>query len=517
MLRAVAILWALSLMLMPAIAQAATPCEAMLGDIWGEHEPAAKPRTIDGKSIRSPHELAKAVGTGAVVQGGSFAKWDFRAVALTNACFVEADLKASNWDGARASGVGFIKSDLSGASMVGLRAPGVLFRDAILTNTKANKADFSRGVLEGGWFDGNVDGWVISGANLTGFTFNCGITLSDGCPLSGSDAGIVAQETNFTDARLSSFQRYSLDGIDLTNAVLNRTEIAPGQLASLRGRAISRGLVLVGGDMKVAISAAEAQAIADDIALGQSKIAGPSYDCARAATSVEKTICLPDNSDLADADRTLASIYGEVRQSRPEAVADQRQWLKQRDACMAKEFPSDCLRTAYSERRGVLLGALGERNWLQPGEAALFIEDELPVSDAMRASPLYRRLAPLLTQSSMAYAYVERGQDGRYAASGEAIGANAHSCTLGAEGMTLDPLSGWYAVRDPESNRRIRVIQVRGEWLEVYANGHPYGDENEGAADYASCGARAAFSPMRRIALPPEIMNGYAERAAAGY
>lgn len=514
MLRAVAILWAFSLMLMPASAHAATPCEAMLGDIWGEKEPAAKLRTVDGTTIKSPQDLAKAVGTGAVVQGGNFANWDFRSVALTNACFVEADLKASNWDGARASGVGFIKSNLSDASMVGVRAPSVLFRDAILTNVKANKADFSKGVLEGGWFDGSVDGWDISGANLAGFAFNCGITLSDGCPLYGSDARIVAQGTNFTDAKLSSFQRYSLDGIDLMNAVLDRTEIAPGQLASLRGRAITRGLVLVGGDMKLPLSSVDAQAIADDIALAERKIAEPSFDCARATTVVEKTICSPDHRDLADADRLLASVFAQVRKARPEAIAEQRQWLKQRDTCLAKEFPADCLRTAYAERRDMLLGELGERDWLKPGEAAVFVEDELPVSDAMRAMPLYRRLSPLLAQSSMAYVYVERTADGQYKTSGEAIGANAHTCTLGADGMKLDPLSGWYAVRDPESNRRVRVIQVRGDWLEVFASGHPDAEKAEASFDYVSCGARAAFSPMRRIALPADLLKSYADRAA---
>ncbi len=227
-------------------------------------------------------------------------------------------------------------------------------------------------------------------------------------------------------------------------------------------------------------------------------------------------ICLPDNRDLADADRLLARTFAQARKANPGLVADQRQWLKQRDGCMSEKFPSDCLRNAYARRQGQLLGALGESNWLKPGEAALFIDDELPVSEAMRRTALFARLAPLLAQASMGYAYVERRPDGGYDASGESVGANAHTCTLGASGLSLDPLTGWYSVRDSESNRRIRVMQIDGDWLRIFADGHPYGEEAEGSADYASCGARAAFGPMRRIALPAAILKTYADRAANG-
>ena len=513
MLRTLAVLCAALLATAPAYAQSDVPCETMLGDFWGEKEPQANVPTVDGTTIRSPAELAKAVGRGAIIQGGNFAGWDFRRVALTNACFVEADLKASQWDGARVPGVGFIKSNLTDASLLGIKAPGILFRDANLTDVKAGKADFSGGMLEGGWFDGSVDGLNLDGANLTGFAFSCGITLSDGCPLYGSDKGMSALGANLSRAKLSSFHRYGLSDIALDGALLDRTEISPAQLASLKGRMISQPLVLVGGDSRIELTAAEAQALADDAAVADSGDKGPSFDCARAASPAEKMLCLPDNRDLAAADRLLAQTFSQARKTRPHLVAEQRQWLKQRDGCMAQEFPADCLRTAYTERQGQLLGTLGESNWLRPGEAALFIDDELPVSDAMRGSPLFARIAPLLAQASMGFAFVERTPDGRYRTSGESIGANAHTCTLGAAGLSLDSASGWYGLRDGESNRWIRIVQIDRDWLRVFANGHPYGEGAEGSADYASCGARAAFGPMRRTALPPEVLKSYAARA----
>lgn len=496
----------------PALARQPVPCEAMLGDLWGERPAPADVKTIDGTQVTSPAQLAQLVGKGAVVQGGDFSEWDFRRITLGPACFVESNLKGSVWNEASASGIGFIKTDLSESTLSGIRAPGVLFRDANLTNVKADKADFSGGMLEGGWFDGSIDGWNLDGANLSRFVFSCGITLSDGCPLRGNDVPILARGANLTGAALSSFRRYGLDGIDLEGAILDRTEMSPGQLASLHDKMIVHPLVLVGGDSQIELSAAEAQALIDDAAIVASLAAGPSFDCAKAASAAEKTLCHPDASDLARADRQLAALFAELRNARPSIVAEQRQWLKKRDGCMAKQYPSDCLRTVYADRQSILLGLQGERDWLAPGSGALFIDDELPLSDAIRTTALFAKIAPLLAKASMGYVHVARAADGSYVASGESVGANAHMCSLGAAGLRLDPATGWYSVRDPGTKGRVRIFQMRGEWLSAFASGRPSGDEAEASADYVSCGARAAFGPMRRIALPDAVIESYANR-----
>ncbi|PXW75249.1 pentapeptide repeat protein [Blastomonas natatoria] len=513
MLRSLAALCAIWLAVAPASAQASVPCEAMLGDLWGEREGRSDVRQIDGTKLGAPAQLIKAVRQNTVIRGGNFAGWDFRRLSLTNVCFVEADLQRSLWDEARAPGIGFIQSNLAGASLIGIQAPGILLRDANLSDVQATKADFSDGKLEGGWFDGSIDGLVLDNANLSGFDFSCGITLSDGCPLHGSDKPISARGADLTRAKLSTFHRYGLFDIELDGAVLDRTEISPAQLASLKGLLISHPLVLVGGAMRIELTAAEAQALADDVAIADPAVKDPSFDCSTANSAAEKTICLQDSRDLADADRLLARTFAQARKKDSQLVAGQREWLKQRDACMGKEFPTDCLRSAYADRQGQLLGALGERDWLKPGEAALFIDDELPVSDSMRQTALFARLAPLLAQASMGYVHVERSGDGQYIASGESIGANAHSCTLGARGLRLDPMTGWYSVTARGSNRKIRVVQIDGDWLRVFASGHPYGEVAEAEADFASCGARAAFEPMRRIMLPPDVLASYAARA----
>lgn len=513
MTKALAFLAAVWLTIAPAWADSPIPCIGMLGDFWGESPAQSDVRTIDGATVRSPEALARAVGAGAVIQGGNFAEWDFRKVSLTNACFVEADLKGSVWTGTQAPGVGFIKSDLSDAALTGIRAPRVLFRDAVLTNTNAGRADFSGGWFEGGWFDGGVDGWILDDANLSSFTFSCGITLSDGCPLYDGDKQMSLRGANLTGAKLGSFHPYGLTDIDLDGVVLDRTEVSPGQLASFNGRMIRYPLVLVGGDRMVELSVQEAQAIVDDVAVVMSSASGPSFDCARASSPAEKTMCRPDAPDLAQADRDLGAIFAKVRKVRPQVVAEQRQWLKSRDGCMAQEYPNDCLRTAYRDRIGVLIGDLGEQDWLGRGEGALFIEDPLPLSNAMRGSALFTRIAPVLAGASDALVYVTRASDGSYAVSGEAVGANAHTCSLGAADLRLDPMTGWYSMPVPGKRISARVIRVNGDMLEVFESGRPSGDLPEAELDYVSCGMRAAFSSLRRIALSPDELKRFAGQA----
>ena len=167
----------------PAAAQPSAPCIAMVGTMSGDTTSSANVRTLEGSKVlegsefKDARSLADAVGDGAIIQGGNFSGWDFRGVRLGNACFVDADLKRSVWNDADTPGIGFINSDLSHSTLTGIKATGILLRDAKLSNVKADKADFSNGVFEGGWFDSSIDGWNIDGADLAGFSFSCGITL----------------------------------------------------------------------------------------------------------------------------------------------------------------------------------------------------------------------------------------------------------------------------------------------------------------------------------------------------
>jgi uncharacterized protein len=95
-----------------------------------------------------------------------------------------------------------------------------------------------------------------------------------------------------------------------------------------------------------------------------------SFDCAKAATLVERAICQDEQVSVLD--EYLGRYYSAARKSVGRGAsclrADQREWLRSvRDRCA----DSECLRRAYLERLALLDG-------LQPGATA--IQDvELPV------------------------------------------------------------------------------------------------------------------------------------------
>ena len=73
--------------------------------------------------------------------------------------------------------------------------------------------------------------------------------------------------------------------------------------------------------------------------------ASASYDCAKAATAVEKVIC--EDPALSKLDEELAAVYQEIKGKDTSVVAQQRTWLSmKRDACKDRE----CLANEYLTR-----------------------------------------------------------------------------------------------------------------------------------------------------------------------
>ena len=75
---------------------------------------------------------------------------------------------------------------------------------------------------------------------------------------------------------------------------------------------------------------------------------GASFDCAKAASKVEKLIC--NNGELSKLDEDLSKTYQQALErndDKQKATKEQRYWLKEvRNACQ----DMDCLKTAYQER-----------------------------------------------------------------------------------------------------------------------------------------------------------------------
>ncbi|MEH6702746.1 pentapeptide repeat-containing protein [Parasphingorhabdus sp.] len=494
-------------------AQAKTPpaevsCASAYGDIWSEGKIDVPHRVIDGASINNVPDFMRMTGTREaglkIINGGDFSGWDFSNIPLANICFENGNLTDANFAGAQARGIGFIKSDLTGSNMRGVRMPGIFFRNANLSDVAAQGADFSGGHFDGGWFEGGVGGWNIDGANLTGFIFDCGITISDGCPVYQGEAGISAKGTNFTRTTLHSFGLYN---VDLSGALLDQTIVGPRQLSNLVTAEFGGNIILRGSENDVRLTADEAKYLLAETARQKKAEARPSFDCAKAASKVELEICGEYADDLRAADRDIASLYQRAKQSSPGVKSSQRAWLKQRNLCGAAEYPSGCIRESYSLRKGELLGLLGEDQWLARGEAALFIDDLLPLPAEIVASDLFAKIAPVLVGASMTDILIERGDDGLFTIKGNAVGANAHLCSINAAHLYFDKLSGWYI--PVSEGAAVPIFRIYDDRLEIFANGRPDYETHPEAADLMSCGMRASLGETVRVRVSDEIIADY--------
>src|SRR5260221_2200262 len=84
---------------------------------------------------------------------------------------------------------------------------------------------------------------------------------------------------------------------------------------------------------------------------------GPSFDCAKASTPIEKAICGSD--ELAKADADLAAAYATLasrldKSAQEHLAKDELQWIAQRNEerdCTAA-LSYDCLKYGYPERIG---------------------------------------------------------------------------------------------------------------------------------------------------------------------
>lgn len=88
-------------------------------------------------------------------------------------------------------------------------------------------------------------------------------------------------------------------------------------------------------------------------------LADPSFDCTKASTPVEKTICKDENTYLAYRDTVLAELYADLKEQGgyEKVLGGQPAWLKARDACGAD---AACLTRQYDRRIAELARAAGD-------------------------------------------------------------------------------------------------------------------------------------------------------------
>lgn len=434
-----------------------------------------------------------------IIEGGNFEDWDFSIVGppVRSVCFRKARLARSTWHREDFPGMGFVDSDLARSNFRGASLRGILLQNATLDGATMAGAVLDGGLYTGGWGD-SIDGWDLSGASLRDFRFVCGTEIFDGCPLGPS--GLSFARADLTGADLSLFGDWS--GADFSGARLNATVMAPRQVPQFVLAEVEGGVVLRGGAYRITVTAEELRELQHEAGEHASDSAGPSFPCHRASNRVERIVCSEFETRLRQRDLELAWLYAQAReQGRAEPEA-QKAWLAARNRC----GDADCIAGSYDRRIDALASSLGAPDPAFGGQTAYFMHQSLPLSRAFRSEGLYARLLPALVADSDVGAVIRRQADGRFAIAGKALGANGHLCTLMAGNLEFDPATGWFAQRQDDGNLPIRLFQLIDETLHIVRGGHPEYDPAMASGAYLTCGARASFAPMSRIATEPATL-----------
>lgn len=151
----------------------------------------------------------------------------------------------------------------------------------------------------------------------------------------------------------------------------------------------------------------------------------PSFDCAKATSPVEKTICDDNHAELALRDGAMGRILDALKsQGGHDAVLGQQQgWLEQRNACGTD---ADCLAKRYDERLKLLAKEAG---------------DKLGLSGSYHYH---------LNDTDTGDAYLVREADGTLSGLVDTVtGKDSHACDIAFEGA--NPIGDAFVWDDPEA------------------------------------------------------------------
>lgn len=407
-----------------ALAAAALPanegCVARMGALAAP--PAALPAAVDGNTLRKPADLGRLRsrtrdGSLILVDGGRFDRWDFRKLRLGNICFRNASLKASDWRGLTAPGIGFIDSDLSGAQMQGAQLPGLLLRTTILADVDLSGADLTNGRLDGGW-NGSLARTRLDGARLREFSFVCGVSEADGCPFDRQ--GLTAKAADFSNARFTNF---SFVGAARDDAVFEGAEMGLDDLGQLDGARATVSVTIRRAGIRLPVTGTVARSLA------QMSARAVEPDCANPATPLDTALCADGTGELARTARDVARLEAA-------AAADPaaRRFAAVREACLARPEArrAACLGAAHAARRAALAAQGGLP---PPGGHSLLVIEMPDVGGTLVQRPDWPEMAAVYARLNPGRLLLRGGVDGKIAARAVLTRADASRCTIDLAGL----------------------------------------------------------------------------------
>jgi uncharacterized protein YjbI with pentapeptide repeats/uncharacterized protein len=438
----------------------------------------------------------------------------------TNSRFVDAALNASDWRGFEGRGLEFHASTLDRANLSHATFRRTRFGWTTMEHVDASHADLSGGSFEGGSM-ASIKGASFRSANMTGFEFRCGLGQGDNCGQDSSDVSLVGANLTGTALLMASKSDWNLTGATIANTRLHmmqlnwlrRSRIAGPVLVEPTSWTPARydwtGAAPASG--RVALSRREIE----QVWAAFDRAETPGFACARARSAAEQYICRERSGEEADApsafayaDRELNDAYVIAWRKDPSVVATQRQWLRERDACMAvaeKWKRIECFDTAYQERTEALW-RMAEKPDLASGTRIYADEQTAGFLSAVEDPALRRKLARGAFWNSWQLVIVESLGRGRLYARGEAMGPNYHLGSLNSpeDGMVYDPISGFYGAREMclAGYRVCPLVRFRGRYLEVGPEiGVDPATGDFGINEYVMTGARAQFERLVRVPL----------------
>jgi len=325
---------------------------------------------------------------------------------------------------------------------------------------------------------------------MSGFKFSCGITMDESC-----NAG----EASFSKANLAGadFAEFpSWGSHSFVGAKIDNTRLHPRAVVYFEGLDLVGDVILAAAAEMDDYPLPSARLTAADFNLlkeqaSQMSQDEPAFDCLRAANKVENLICAPYESALRRLDKDMAKLWSQVRASGKGSLREQRAWLRSRSECDDRT----CLARRYEERISDLFVTLGSQFSLAPDASVEFDQDVLPLPPVARQGEVYARLLPVLKSASFQSATLTGREDGQIDVTGDAVGGNAHMCSLNVQAR-YDLKTGWYGA-DGEAGF-VPLFRVWDNRLFFRYSGN-LGDTPFEAGDFISCGARAGFSTMRDL------------------
>ncbi len=469
---------------------------------------------IDGMKIKSPADLASYTAKPLLINGGDFRGFDFSGMQLNDICFTNANFTGSKMRSVRARETEFVRSNFVDVDMRGAHLNSVQFQ-----TTNFVRADFTNAVLErvsiigGAWQSMRFDRAFLSHVRLSCTDISepaqCGAGWTElPAGVQEGSGGLSFKGATIGNLAIATPRWFTGWGKswDFSGTRVSGLQIGLGQVHNLVGARFA-GPVWIGfdgeengGPGRVRFGPSEMEGLLaawrgkDSIFL---QYRSPSFDCARATTAIEKLICEEDGG-LGATDWQLADVYRDGLRAGVTNRAEQRLWLKGRDACSGTEKweIESCVARHYRARIDTLLWRMSPPAWLEERRERLFLDVDLPVSPSFRTTDTYRRLLPLLVDTASSRVAVRPLPDGRIETSGDAVGGNGHMCSVTGP-FTFNPVTRAYRIYDDYEHQWVEGPTLQGRWMKL--------EPEEEILPNMMCGARANFSDMRMIDAPASV------------